>query len=114
MIDILCSAAWQLEKTLSLRDQACGELFRHVHKQILDTANWAAILRWVLDQLYLVNVPPYCAITQASQVLWATLQCFHSDTYWVDALVSGRLSLTNHLDKDDDLHKRAITQALNW
>lgn len=87
--------------------------------QIYDETNtpystdWMLIFKWVLDRMYLVNVPAHYLITDPTHLPRESLRFFHIDANWIDALIDGALSIANHLGRDDDKVRIAIKKAIN-
>ncbi|KAG2411494.1 hypothetical protein HFD88_009049 [Aspergillus terreus] len=76
--------------------------------------DWAIVLRWLLDRLYLVNVPSHYLITDSSHLPRESIRFFHVDRQWQEALIDGALSLANHVDQEVDRVRNAILSALQW
>lgn len=77
------------------------------------STDWMVIFGWVLDRMYLVNVPAHYLITDPSHLPPESLRFFHIDANWVDALVDGALSIANHLGKDEDRIRTQIKEVIN-
>ncbi|KAL7276583.1 hypothetical protein RUND412_000425 [Rhizina undulata] len=88
-------------------------------KQLYDETNvpystdWMVIFKWVLDRMYLVNVPAHYLITDPTHLPPESLRFFHIDANWVDALIDGALGVANHLDRADDQIRTAIKKQIN-
>lgn len=76
------------------------------------STDWLAVLKWVLDRMYLTSIPPHYMINDPSHLPPETIRFFAVDTNWTDALVDGALSLASHLERTDDLVRRAIQHAI--
>lgn len=77
------------------------------------STDWMIVLKWVLDRMYLVNVPAHYLITDPSHLPPESIRFFTIDANWVDALIDGALSLANHADDDVDAGRIAIKTAIN-
>lgn len=77
------------------------------------SADWVVLLRFVLDLMYLINIPAHYLITDPSHLPVESFRMFYIDPNWIDALVDGGLSIGNHIDPTDDKVRRAIKQAIN-
>ncbi|KAK4107376.1 hypothetical protein N656DRAFT_763547 [Canariomyces notabilis] len=77
------------------------------------SADWAVVLRWVMDRYFLANMPAHYLISDPSHLPSESLRFFYVDPAWVSAMVDGGLSLANHLDSDDDRVRDAIKGAIN-
>ncbi|KAK4171647.1 hypothetical protein QBC36DRAFT_249202 [Triangularia setosa] len=75
--------------------------------------DWAVVLKWVMDQYFLVNVPPHYLISDPSHLPRESVRFFNVDSAWVWAMVDGGLSLANHLDRSDDRFRNSIKGAIN-
>lgn len=76
------------------------------------STDWAVVIKWILDRMYLVGIPPQHLITDISHLPQETIRFFAIDRNWIDALIDGALSLANHLDRSDDRVRRAIQHAI--
>ncbi|TGJ86547.1 hypothetical protein E0Z10_g2233 [Xylaria hypoxylon] len=65
------------------------------------SADWALVFRWMLDRMYLVDVPAHYLVTESSHLPPETLRFFHVDLNWIDAFSDGALSICNHIGSDD-------------
>ncbi|CAG9999902.1 unnamed protein product [Clonostachys byssicola] len=77
--------------------------------------DYALIYSWVLDKVYLNDIPAQYLIPDPAFLPEETLRFFHIDANWVDALIDGALSLANHWgDKpEQDLSRASIKKAIN-
>lgn len=76
------------------------------------STDWLVVLKWVLDRMYLANIPPHYMINDPSHLPPETIRFFAVDTNWTDVLVDGALSLANHLERSDDMIRRAIQHGI--
>lgn len=75
--------------------------------------DWALILKWVVDKLYLYNIPAHYLITDPSHLPSESIRFFYVDDSWLDALLDGALSVGNTLERDTDSVRLAMKEALN-
>ena len=78
------------------------------------SADWVVVLRWVLDRLFLDDVPAHYLIPDAAQLPEESLRFFAIDDQWMDCFVDGALSLGNHVDRTKDKVRDAIKSAIDW
>ncbi|KAA8895948.1 hypothetical protein FN846DRAFT_817657 [Sphaerosporella brunnea] len=74
--------------------------------------DWMIVLHWVLDKMFLYNIPAHYLIVDPTYLAPETLRFFHIDRNWIDALVDGALSLGNHLAGQDKV-RLAIHQMID-
>ncbi|KAI0391889.1 hypothetical protein F5Y17DRAFT_385043 [Xylariaceae sp. FL0594] len=75
------------------------------------STDWAAVLGWVLDRMYLADIPPHYLMNELS-LPPESIRFFAIDRNWTDALIDGALSLANHLERSDDSVRRAMQRAI--
>ncbi|KAF3936872.1 hypothetical protein ABW19_dt0205715 [Dactylella cylindrospora] len=63
------------------------------------STDWAIVLKWVLNKMYLYDIPAQYLIVDPAYLMPETLRFFHIDQNWVDALIDGALSIGNHLEE---------------
>ncbi|KAK0667210.1 hypothetical protein QBC41DRAFT_279498 [Cercophora samala] len=76
------------------------------------STDWMAVLKWVLDRMYLADIPAHYLISDPSHLPLETIRFFEVDRNWTDSLIDGALSLANHLERSDDMVRRAMQHAL--
>ena len=76
------------------------------------STDWVAVLKWVMDRMYLTSLPAHYLINDPSYLPLETIRSFAIDRNWTDSLIDGALSLANHLERSDDMVRRAIRHAL--
>ncbi|KNC98348.1 uncharacterized protein SPPG_06057 [Spizellomyces punctatus DAOM BR117] len=86
-------------KTCSTRSQT---LFNE-HNGPPNSSDWSLILTWLLDKLYLHNIPAHYLIPDPAFLGKESLRFFYIDRNWTDALIDGALSIANHMDPDDQV-----------
>ncbi|WYZ36282.1 hypothetical protein EsH8_XII_000032 [Colletotrichum jinshuiense] len=74
---------------------------------------WAVVLGWVLDKMYLSTIPTQYLVTDPSHLPAESLRFFHLDPNWLDAFLDGALSLGNHLENRLDSARTAIKHLIN-
>lgn len=77
------------------------------------STDWAIIVKWLMDTLFLLNIPAHYLVPDPAFVPPESLRFFYIDPNWLDCLLDGALSLANHLDRDDDLIRQCIKTAFN-
>lgn len=77
------------------------------------SSDWMTILSWILDKMFLHNIPAHYLIVDPSYLPPDSLRFFHIDPNWIDALVDGALSIGNHLDSPFDHIRAKIKVAVN-
>ncbi|KAH6972723.1 hypothetical protein BKA56DRAFT_465097, partial [Ilyonectria sp. MPI-CAGE-AT-0026] len=87
-----------------------GGLYNEMNRA--SSADYAVVLKWVLDRKFLFGIPAHYLITDPSHLLPETLRFFQIDQNWVDALIDGALSLANHFEQGDDPVRGAIWTAI--
>ncbi|KAI0096974.1 hypothetical protein GGR51DRAFT_488477 [Nemania sp. FL0031] len=76
------------------------------------SADWAVVLKWVLDRMFLVGIPAHYLIIDPSYLPNESFRFFFIDQNWIDAMIDGALSLGNHIDQDNDVVRSAIKKAI--
>lgn len=77
------------------------------------SSDWMTILSWILDKMFLHNIPAHYLIVDPSYLPPESLRFFHIDPNWIDALLDGALSIGNHLDSPFDHIRAKIKIAVN-
>lgn len=75
------------------------------------SGDWKVLMNWVLDKMYLVDLPAHYLIPDPSYLPNETLKFFHIDANWIDSFLDGALSLANQVSREDD-EVRGIIKAL--
>jgi len=75
--------------------------------------DWVIVFKWILDKLYLNNIPAYYLISDPSYLPPESIRFFHIDPNWTDALIDGALSIANHLSRDDDYVRMSLKTRIN-
>jgi hypothetical protein len=85
--------------------------FYNEHNRPFST-DWAAMLKWILDRMYLAGLPAHYLIPDPAFLPAEALRFFSIDANWVDAFVDGALSICCHLEKEDDDIRAAIKTTI--
>jgi hypothetical protein len=80
---------------------------------IAANADWATVLKWVVDRMFLYNVPAHYLIADPSHLPPESMRFFYIDPNWIDAMIDGALSIGNHLNEANDVVRTAMKAALN-
>jgi len=75
------------------------------------SADWATVLDWVLDRMYLIDIPAHMLISDPAYLPQESLRFFHIDANWIDAFLDGALSLANYAGSD--LVRSSIKEQIN-
>ncbi|KAN0119238.1 hypothetical protein V8E51_001446 [Hyaloscypha variabilis] len=75
--------------------------------------DWALIHKWIVDKMFLYNIPPQYLIVDPSHLPKESIRFFYIDPNWMNCLVDGALSIGNHLDEADDVVRAVMKNALN-
>lgn len=78
------------------------------------SADWVVVLRWVLDRLFLDDIPSHYLLPDAAHLPEESLRFFAIDDQWMDCFVDGALSLGNHVDRTKDKVRDATKSAIDW
>ncbi|KAH6894192.1 hypothetical protein B0T10DRAFT_589606 [Thelonectria olida] len=78
-----------------------------------NSTDWMIVLSWVLDRMFLFGVPSQYLIIDPSYLPDESLRFFHVDPHWIDALIDGALSISNHINQADDTLRRILKGAFN-
>jgi hypothetical protein len=77
-------------------------------------SDWPSVLHWVLDKLYLGDLPSRYLVPDSSALPKESIRTFYVDTAWLEAMVDGALTIGNHWERDDDDPiRRAIKDNIN-
>ncbi|KAI5811788.1 hypothetical protein DFH27DRAFT_521172 [Peziza echinospora] len=87
------------------------ELYNEINAHTL--GDWPPVMSWLLDRMYLANLPPQYFVPDPSHLPRESLRFFHIDQNWVDALIDGGLSIANQVEKGDDKLRTCIKTAIN-
>jgi hypothetical protein len=98
---------------VTLAAQAGNEIFNEFNVTGENNTDWAIILRWITDKLYLSNIPAHILFSDPIVIPEESIRFFHIDDAWMDCLIDGALSVGNHLESDDDQVKAAIKTLYN-
>ncbi|KAF5647993.1 hypothetical protein F52700_1207 [Fusarium sp. NRRL 52700] len=76
------------------------------------SSDWAAVVAWVYDALFLANVPWYHLFMEPSSLPPNSIRFFYVDPTWLNAYLDGALSIGNHVEGDQDSVRAAIKLQL--
>lgn len=76
------------------------------------STDWMTVLKWILDRMYLADIPPNYLISDSSLLPQEGIRFFAIDRNWTDALVDGALSVANDLERSEDRVRQAIQHAI--
>ncbi|KAF8443356.1 hypothetical protein BGX38DRAFT_1272004 [Terfezia claveryi] len=74
--------------------------------------DWPIVMSWVLDRMYLGNLPSQYIVPDPTHLPRESLRFFHIDPNWVEALIDGGLAVANQVEKDDDKIRVCIKNAI--
>ncbi|KAK1751339.1 hypothetical protein QBC47DRAFT_351441 [Echria macrotheca] len=77
------------------------------------SADWQLVQTWILDNLFLKNIPAHYILPDPSYLPPESIRFFYIDNNWMDAFVDGALSIGNHLDRKDDVARQSMKRNLN-
>ena len=80
------------------------------------SADWDLVLNWILNKIYLENIPPWYLIPDPTWLPAESIRFFYVDHKWLSALIDGVLSVANHLDAQDKVRqciKHQLQKYLN-
>lgn len=98
-----------LESVRQLASSRSGDPYDETNDP--QSTDWMIVLSWLIDRMFLADVPAHCLLPDPKYLQPESLRFFHIDKNWVDALIDGALSLGNHFGTDED--RVAIKKALN-
>jgi hypothetical protein len=103
------------QSILGAAEQVASAVDGSVYDEVSAPTNtdWAIVLAWVLDKMFLKDIPPQYILPDPSHLPRETLRTFHVDDNWIDCLIDGALSIVNRFDKHDGGIRDAIKQQVN-
>lgn len=102
------AAATGVMRTLSSSKD--GNVYNEINAH--NFPDWPIVMSWVLDRMYLGNLPSHYFIPDPSHLPRESLRFFHIDPNWVEALIDGGLAVANQVEKDDDKIRACIKDAI--
>ena len=78
------------------------------------STDWDLVLNWILNKIYLENIPPWYLIPDPTWLPAESIRFFYVDHKWLSALVDGVLSVANHLDAQDRVRQSIKTQLQKY
>ncbi|KAF5692007.1 hypothetical protein FCIRC_193 [Fusarium circinatum] len=76
------------------------------------SSDWATVVAWVYDALFLANIPWYHLVMEPSSLPPNSIRFFYVDPTWLNAYLDGALSIGNHVEGDQDSVRAAIKALL--
>jgi hypothetical protein len=98
---------------VTLASQAGDEVFNEFNFTGENNTDWATILKWITDRLYLSDIPAHVLFPDPTFIPEESIRFFYIDDAWMDCLIDGALSVGNHVEMDDDMVKSSIKQLYN-
>ena len=92
---------------------AGSELYNEFNEAAPNNNDWVLVHNWLMDKLFLADIPPHQLFPDPSFVPSEALRYFYIDDFWMDCLIDGALSVANHLDRDDDMIRVQIKENFN-
>lgn len=108
------SSRFQRDAYLDQVEKIAPSLFGVASSNLMDVDPDAlAVRKWIVDKFFLAGIPLFYLVTNPDNLPRETLRTFCIDSNWIDALIDGSLSLSNHCTDDDDPLRREIKNAMN-
>ncbi|KAH6691797.1 hypothetical protein BKA61DRAFT_283401 [Leptodontidium sp. MPI-SDFR-AT-0119] len=102
-----------MKNIASAQPTSDGDLLPFNEINVPKSPDWAIVLKWVVDKMYLYNIPAHYLISDPSHLPKESIRFFYIDPNWIDALIDGALSIGNHLENKDDIARQAFKHQLN-
>lgn len=97
----------------SAKTDETDDLIPYNEVNVPKNPDWALVLKWIVDKMYLYNIPAHYLIADPTFLPKESMRFFYIDPNWIDALVDGTLSIGNHLETKDDIARQAFKYQLN-
>ncbi|CAG9993465.1 unnamed protein product [Clonostachys byssicola] len=97
-------------ETNKLGQSVSAELYDEQNNPL--SSDWAAVVAWVYDGLFLANIPWYHLFMEPSSLPPNSIRFFYVDPTWLNAYLDGALSIGNHVESDQDSVRAAIKLLL--
>ncbi|KAF5531686.1 hypothetical protein FMEXI_12832 [Fusarium mexicanum] len=81
-------------------------------KNDFSSPEWATVVAWVYNALFLANIPWYHLFMEPSSLPQNSIRFFYVDPTWLNAYLDGALSIGNHVEGDQDSVRAAIKLLL--
>lgn len=78
-----------------------------------NSTDWTTIHNWILDKLYLSDLPTHYLVGDPSYLPVESIRFFHIDQNWMQCFIDGALSVADHMANDDDTIRESIRTELN-
>ena len=105
------AAATKMMSLAASADDPNSTYFNELNKP--SSTDWMVVLAWILDKLYLFNIPAQHLLPDPSLLPNESLRFFYIDPHWTDAFIDGALSLANHISRTDDVLRRKMKEVIN-
>lgn len=93
---------------------ASGTQRQHFNEaNIPSSPDWATMVKWVVDKLYLYGIPAHYLITEQSHLPPESIRFFYIDPNWTDAFIDGALSIASQVDEPHDPVRQVMKIQLN-
>ncbi|KAE9373294.1 hypothetical protein N431DRAFT_482365 [Stipitochalara longipes BDJ] len=102
-----------MAKIASAQSDGSADLLPYNEVNVPSSPDWAVVLKWVVDKMYLYNIPAHYLIADPTYLPKESIRFFYIDPNWIDALIDGALSIGNHLETKDDIARQAFKFQLN-
>jgi hypothetical protein len=80
--------------TLAASTDGPGTFYAEYNEPV--SPDWMLVFKWVLDRLFMYNIPPHYLLPDPEVLPNESLRFFAIDRSWTDALIDGALSVANH------------------
>lgn len=77
------------------------------------STNYAAILGWCLDALFLHGIPYHYLVPEPLAVPNESIRTFYLDDSWLDVFLDGALRIGNYFSRETDVTRASIKAAVN-
>jgi hypothetical protein len=102
-----------LEVAQELAKSADGDeetIYNELNKP--SNTEWAQVLKWILDKMFLSDIPSQYLVVDPNHLPPESLRFFHIDANWIDAFIDGALSVGNHLESPFDKVRASIKRLV--
>lgn len=103
---------WHCSDAAKKLSRATDDSIYNEHNTPCST-DWMVVFSWILDRMYLVNVPAHYMISDPTHLPPESLRFFNVDANWVDAMIDGGLSIANHMQCYDGKIRTVIKRMVN-
>lgn len=101
----------EVMNTLAASTDGPGTFYAEYNDPV--SPDWMLVFKWVLDRLFMYNIPPHYLLPDPEVLPNESLRFFAIDRSWTDALIDGALSVANHQTPVlDQATRNAIKQRI--